>query len=250
MESIGKKRQLTTFRAQEADTKIVDFPDDEPYAVEALLIYLYTLEYPIHAVPETGEFVKRGCKVDKSRISGSDISTITDNEARTEVTPLMLKSELPKEEWQGRLALFRIAHRLGIAYLARASLVFMVPDIVSALESTNVWEFINEVYGLEQEEARSLQEQVVTQIAEQGSDVVSQQQLDSVLLSHPLFGCDLVKALRKKDENRKRKLAEMQRVMDRQEKENADLKRRCKNRARKDWEYELDFEESPVQNRK
>ncbi len=154
----------------------MDFADDEPYAVEALLIYLYTLEYPSS----------------------------------------MLRIERPKEAWQERLALYRIAHRLRLDFFAETSLELMVSGMDSALEGTNAREFIRELYGLDQEEARILQETVVTRIVERGPDVVPQQQLDSVLLSHPLFGCDLVKAFRKKDENWKQKIAQMQRVIDRQ----------------------------------
>ncbi|KAF7505001.1 hypothetical protein GJ744_001522 [Endocarpon pusillum] len=171
---------------KEGEEMSVDFDGDEQYAVEALLIYLYTLEYPnqnlpIFKVPAVQE------KEPKPAVPEA-----------TDTKTFKLKSEAPLDLWKERLALYRITHRLGLDSCARASLGIMATEIKGAVQSSNVSEFIGTVYGLNQEEARALQEKVATEIAEQKLCVVPQPLLDPVLISHPLFGCDLVKALRKK----------------------------------------------------
>lgn len=97
----------------------------------------------------------------------------------------------------------------------------MATEMKGALQSDNVGEFISAVYGLNRERARALQDKVATAIAEQEFFVVPQPLLDPVLILHPLFGCDLVKAMRKKVGDLTEKIAAQPLVVKPQEKKTA-----------------------------
>lgn len=98
----------------------------------------------------------------------------------------------------------------------------MAKEIEISLRSGSVTRFIRNVYDLDQEEAKSLKEEVATKIAEQEPCVVPRSELDLVLLTHPLFGCYLFKATQKKGESQTESIKTLQMVVDRQEKEIAD----------------------------
>jgi chromosome segregation ATPase len=144
-----------------------------------------------------------------------------------------LKSEAPQELWLERLALYRMAHRLGISQLCRTSLRVMAKEIEISLRSGNVTRFIRNVYDLDQEEAQSLKEEVATKIAEQEPCVVPRSELDLVLLTHPLFGCYLFKATQKKGVSQTESIKTLQMVVDRQEKEIADYSQGVKSSEHK-----------------
>jgi hypothetical protein len=106
-----------------------------------------------------------------------------------------LKSPAPEESWQGDVELYCIAHRLGLAILARISILVMTGRIGSTLRSCNVQEFIRRLYGLERPEIQEVKDKVAEKIAEHGPCVILGAELSSVITSHPVFGCDLVKAM-------------------------------------------------------
>jgi chromosome segregation ATPase len=144
-----------------------------------------------------------------------------------------LKSEAPQELWQERLALYRVAHRLGISQLCRTSLRVMAKEVEISLRSGSVTRFIRDVYDIDQEETQSLKEEVATKIAEQEPCVVPRSELDLVLLTHPLFGCYLFKATQKKGESQTESIKTLQMVVDRQEKELADYSQGVKSSEHK-----------------
>jgi hypothetical protein len=165
-----------------------------------------------------------------------------------------LKSEAPQELWQERLALYRMAHRLGISQLCRTSLRVMAKEIETSLRSSNVTRFIRNVYDLDQEEAKSLKEEVATKIAEQEPCVVPRSELDLVLLTHPLFGCFLFKATQKKGESQTESIKTLQMVVDRQEKEIADYSQGVKSSEHKamatQYKAELDKQKAEISKQK
>ena len=67
-----------------------------------------------------------------------------------------------------------------------------------------------------------MKEKVAMKIANQEPDALPQPELDSILLTHPLFGCYLIKAMKKKEGALTETTAALQVVVDRQEKELAD----------------------------
>ncbi len=221
----------------------MDFCDDEPYAVEALLIYLYTLEYPDRkshkfeqpearaeesksAVEKTHHLIcRRGC-VSKALSLHDHVPMIPSrsDEVATDSARFKLKSVAPQQLWQERLALYRMAHRLDLKELCCTTLGIMTREIDKALfRSSNVAHFIRELYDLGHDQARSLKREVAERFTEREPFVITQAQLDLVLLSHPLFGCDLIKAMKKKDKNRIATIAALRMASDRQKDEIAEL---------------------------
>lgn len=109
-----------------------------------------------------------------------------------------LKSEAPQELWQEHLALYRIAHRVRLKQLCWTALEITAKEVENALQSNNAALFIKKVYDLDQDESRYLKEEVAIKAAEHLCNVMSQRAQDLILLSCPLFGLDLVKAVMKK----------------------------------------------------
>ncbi|ERF69245.1 hypothetical protein EPUS_08924 [Endocarpon pusillum Z07020] len=226
----------------EGETKTVDFDDDDAYSVEALLIYLYTLEYPnrkAHKFEEpppkagglsqkrrprrfrlqSGPVIKDPSADPVPMIIVQKVPYIVDNERETKSTRFKLKSEAPKETWQERLGLYRIAHRLNLTNLCKISLGIMRSEIDSALRATNADEFIREVYSLDQDEAQSIKEDIATKIAEAGPQTTCAFVLYSLLRSHPFLGCNLVKAMRANEERRTEMTTKLRVTNDQQAKE-------------------------------
>jgi chromosome segregation ATPase len=139
-----------------------------------------------------------------------------------------LKSQAPEEVWQEQLALYRIAHRLGLEKLWKTSLAILTKEVDSALQSINVTQFIREVYSLGQDEAQSLRGEVATKTVEQDPLYLTKPTLDVITLSLPAFGCDLIEAMKKKDVNRTETIHALQLLNDKREEEIADYKQGIK----------------------
>lgn len=133
-----------------------------------------------------------------------------------------LKSEAPQESWQERLAVYRITHRLGLTSFAKTSLRIMTKGINKALSSSDVDQFIREVYSLDQDEAQSLNEGIATAIVEHGPCGVPQPTFDSVMLSYPIFGCNLIEAMKREEGARRKTIAALQGLADNHQKGIAD----------------------------
>lgn len=132
------------------------FGDDEPCDIEALLIYLHTLEYPNR---KSLKFEEPTPKVSKSTPAPASSDVFTDvftddplvhalfyssgldKERAMNVGRFKLKSEAPQESWQERLAVYRITHRLGLTSFAKTSLRIMTKGINKALSSSDVDQF-------------------------------------------------------------------------------------------------------------
>lgn len=215
----------------------VDFGEDEPYAVEGLLIYLYTLEYPNRwslkfgdpppkAKPTTAKLTKEKSTRPSSaggriRLSTSITTSPSDtfkaqNEIATGSAVFELKTQAPLEFWRERLALYRIARRMDLKQLCRTCLGIMSKEVDGALRSANAAEYIREVYHFEQDEARGLKKEIATKVAQGEPCIVPQPELDALLLSLPMFGCDLIMAMQQKEKKMKERTAALQVVIDRQ----------------------------------
>jgi hypothetical protein len=189
---------------QEGEQKIVDFADDEPHVVEGLLIYLYTLEYPIRKLDKFERSATNGNTpapvLPASRSTNIEVykkpANLLAQEGAVEDARFTRKSVAPEELWQEHMGLYRIADRLGLTSLAATSLGMMTRLISDALCSSNVKEFIKALYDLEQDAVQEVKGDVVEGIAYQEPCVVSQDKLDNAIICYPLFGCDLVKAMR------------------------------------------------------
>jgi chromosome segregation ATPase len=86
----------------------------------------------------------------------------------------------------------------------------------NALKSIDASRFINEVYDLDHEEVQTLKGDIATEIAKQEPCAIPQSSLDSVTLSQPQFGCNLIRAMKRKDEDRKETIAAQRVLIDRQ----------------------------------
>jgi hypothetical protein len=201
---------------QEGEEKVVDFPDDEPYGVEALLIYLYTLKFPYPTLvleePEIEE------PASTSGETGSTTATANTYRWTRDSNCFKIKSRGAEELWQEQLGLYCIAHRLGLTFLATLSMVIMTNNIDESLRSSTVKMFIRRLYCLEHPEIQQLKDRVAEKVADQGSCDFFGNELSAIITSHPDFGYDLVKAMAEKDKRQMEMIAELTRPSDKQKK--------------------------------
>lgn len=144
----------------------------------------------------------------------SKTSIVANDEATNGRTWFKLKSEAPTELWQERLALYRTAHRLDLKPLCHATLGIVTREIDKTFRSSDVRRFITEVYNLGHDETRNLEKVIASRIVEQEPCVLLQPQLDFVVVCHPRFGCDMIKAMKTKETNQADAITGLQVLID------------------------------------
>ena len=110
-----------------------------------------------------------------------------------------LKIRAPRSSWQGHLALYRLAHRFDLKHLCQTTLAIQRKETDQALRGSDATQFVKAVLKLSQDETRSLKEEMAREIAAQRHGALPRHSLDSLVLAHPQFGCDLMKAMRSKE---------------------------------------------------
>lgn len=193
---------------QEGETKTVDFKDDEPYVIEALLIYLYTFEYPNR---KSYKFKEPGRRAAQKMKSKEGVSTRPPSKQETlNSTGFKLKSFAPKETWQEHLAIYHIAHRMNLQSLCKTSLAVLTAHVESALGSASVAHFLKEIYSLPSDKTEGIRKAVANKIANEVPRPIPPTTFDRAMLDHHLFKYDLIKALRQKDLQQRDKIAEQE----------------------------------------
>jgi hypothetical protein len=211
---------------QKGEEKIVDFADDKPYAVEALLIYLYTLEYPIRKPHKFREPWTNGCA--PAPVLPASSSTAIEvykkpaglcaKMGATDYARSKLKSLAPEESWQEHAGIYCIAKRLDLASLAATSLKLIIRHLDTALRTGNVKEFIRGLYNIYNDKIQGVRDEVAKNMADQEFCVISEFELYDAIICCPVFGCHLANAMRKRDKRQTEMIAELRRPSDKQKK--------------------------------
>jgi hypothetical protein len=165
-------------------------------------------------VVERGKTVVSEQVIPRPKTIVSKTFIVANDEATNGRTWFKLKSEAPTELWQEHLALYRTAHRLDLKPLCHATLGIMTREIDKAFRSSDVLHFIMEVYNLGHDETRNLEKVIASKIVEQEPCVLLQSDLDFVVVCHPRFGCDMIKAMKTKETNQADAMTGLQVLID------------------------------------
>jgi uncharacterized protein YqeY len=195
-------------------------------AVEALLIYLYTLEYPIRKPHKFREPWTNGCA--PAPVLPASSSTAIEvykkpaglcaKMGATDYARSKLKSVAPEESWQEHAGIYCIAKRLDLASLAATSLKLIIRHLDTALRTGNVKEFIRGLYNIYNNKIQGVKDEVAKNMADQEFCVISEFELNDAIICCPVFGCDLANAMRKRDKRQTEMIAELRRPSDKQKK--------------------------------
>ena len=180
-------------RFSEGQNRIIAMEDDDPVAVEAMLYYLYTLEYP-------REIYQRLLGVESG--SGSD-SGIEDDESTSQDAQVY---------WGFDVLMFTIADKYGLAelrelagrsLLAKADLAGQEQPLVKTLDGFVA--LVEDLYAMEgmSDQLRHIRTQLVSATCGAVTHHVRDQRISALMADVPEFAVELVEVLgRKRDERR------------------------------------------------
>ena len=179
--------------------------DDPPYAVEGLLTFLYTLDYPLGTLrtPSTTFNVTSETTESNSKTSMPQIFQPSEGhqskQARQKRAEAGCKSVTPEHAWQFHLALFKLADKVLLGSLAKLAGKKLArsceessrdPEIFIAI-LTELWS--TDQHGLEK--VRSLALRNAVRIADTLSQASS---FDALIQTCPDFGVQLIRKLANK----------------------------------------------------
>ena len=189
-------------RFEEAGTRSIGMEDDDATAVEGLLYYLYTLDYPVEV------FEKRlGC----DQGSGSD-SGIEDEDHPIQDAEVY---------WCFDLLMYKVADKYGLtelrvlaaqSLLDKAELAAKEPgQLMRNLDG--FVSLIDDLYAAEDipEHLSQLRTQIVTSMCEPVTANIRDQRMSTLVADVPHFAVELVEVLGKKQEDREIKQQEEKR---------------------------------------
>ncbi len=181
-------------RFTEGQTRVIAMEDDNPIAVDGMLYYLYTLDYPV-------EIYQRLLGTETS--SGSD-SGIEDEESTSQ--------EDAKVYWSFDLSMYAIADKYGLTelrdmaentLLRKADLAGKEQQLVKNLDGFVA--LVEDLYALEDtsEQTSQLRTQIITSTCEAMSHHVRDPRISALVSDVPEFAVELVEALGKKRDERR-----------------------------------------------
>ncbi|KAF7502561.1 hypothetical protein GJ744_005500 [Endocarpon pusillum] len=180
-------------RFTEGQTRVIVMEDDDPVAVDGMLFYLYTLDYPVE-LDQT--------LLGTETSSGSD-SGIEDEEPT---------SQDAKVYWGFDLSMYTIADKYGLtelrdmaeqALLGKADLAGKEQELVTNMDGFVA--LLEDLYGLGEtsDQMSQLRTQIVSSTCEAITHHVRNQRILALISDVPEFAVELVEAIGKKREERR-----------------------------------------------
>ena len=180
-------------RFTEGQTRVIVMEDDDPVAVDGMLYYLYTLDYPV-------ELYQRLLGTETS--SGSD-SGIEDDEST---------SQDAKVYWSFDLSMYTIADKYGLtelremgknALLEKADLAGKEQQLVKNMDGFVA--LVEDLYALEEtsDQMSQLRTQIISSTCEAITHHVRDQRISALISDLPEFAVELVEAIGKKRDERR-----------------------------------------------
>ena len=175
---------------QDADRKLVKVSRfdllgaAEPHAVEALLIYLYTLEYPDRRLT---------CFRDIT-----DVKPETSNFHPEKEVVVRLKSTAPQYRWQEHLSLAELAQKMEIEKLRDQAIGRLYKDLRHALVGEGCLAFIDQLWCTNIVGIEELRRQAISIIARENVlSNISMEALEAQSVKHPKFMSSLAREQQK-----------------------------------------------------
>ena len=184
---------------QEGFSGVVEFKDEEPYAVEGLLIYLYTLELPKHSSSffrqpsrqqELWPGVQTASMLNKTKATkGLEAWTAESyGKARRRTEPAM-------HLWQESMALCELGDKIGFDRLRDEALVEVQAEAGAALKSSSAMQFFWEFFRLPQEWAQQMRPHIMALATKDVHKLTKSPLFQQFVTAYPVIACDLVKQL-------------------------------------------------------
>jgi hypothetical protein len=186
---------------------VVEFKEEEPYAVEGLLIYLYTLELPKHS----SSFFRQPRPQQELWPGVQGVTMLNMSQATTRLEPWTAekcgkprrRSEPAMHLWQESMALCELSDKLGFAMLRDEALAEMRAEAGTAMESSSAMQFFWEFFRLPQEWAQHMRPQIMALATKDVHKLTRSPLFQPFVTAYPLIACDLVKQLGNKISNTK-----------------------------------------------
>lgn len=182
-------------RFSEGQTRVIAMEDDDPVAVEGMLYYLYTLDYP------TEIYHKLLCGTESG--SGSD-SGIEDEDPTTQDAQVY---------WGFDLWMYMIGDKYGLTELRQLAQQLLLQKAALAGKGWELWKnmdgfvlLVEDLFTTEQisDQLREVRTQFLGLTCEFITLYVRDQRISALLADVPHFAVELVEALgKKRDERRK-----------------------------------------------
>ena len=191
----------TLTRVQEAKQGVVSLPDDDSHAVEGVLAFTYTLEYPdwVH-----NELPNPGCR--------NELSTGH-------------KSKIPATQWETHLGLFVVADKYQIKVLKKMAKIKLQTAMMDEWMVGNFSELLGELWQMQQSGVEDLKEQALSIVCANSEQLEQKPGFQELIETNSAFSKDFVhrmivarkllqEELKTVAENNKKVLAKLQAKMD------------------------------------
>ncbi|ERF69232.1 hypothetical protein EPUS_01189 [Endocarpon pusillum Z07020] len=180
-------------RFTEGQTRVIVMEDDDPVAVDGMLFYLYTLDYPVELY---------------QRLLGTETSSGSDSGIEDEETT----GQDAKVYWSFDLSMYTIADKYGLtelremaenALLGKADLAGKEQQLLTNMDGFVA--LLEDLYGLGEtsDQMSQLRTQIVSSTCEAITHHVRDQRISTLISDVPEFAVDLVEAIGKKRDERR-----------------------------------------------
>lgn len=147
--------------------------DDEPYAIEGVLLYLYTFIYPEWPTWTTRPHTSQG------------VSQQT-NES---------KRQLPEAEWQTHLGMFKLADKLGLDGLKTEAQIRLRSAMDREWDASSFHELLGQLWEMEQLGVEALQDAALGTISANATQLMAAEEFRDELIRIPSFTARLAQEL-------------------------------------------------------
>ena len=178
---------------------VIEFKDQKPYAVEGLLIYLYTVDYPKNSSseyflqPQTGMTFRS--EVNATTTGDNQVTKKTEAMSRETRLKIRRKSQRPEYPWQECIALCRIGEYCGARRLRDMAAVKITWVAATVLKSSDAMQFFADLWKLPHPQCQEMVSDVIRTAAQNVKKLTESPLFEDSIATHPSVACDLIKVL-------------------------------------------------------
>lgn len=189
----------------------VEFKEEEPYAVEGLLIFLYTMEYPKRSSSfflQPRPLQQPASGVQATAEQNNQATTTTEAKAVESYSKIQPRSQAATYPWQESMALCRIGDKFGVKRLGDEAIAEIRAAASMALKSSSAMQFFWDFFRLPQDGAHRLRPYMMALAADDVHKLTVSPLFQDFVAANTVFACALVKELGKKVGNAREKIGD------------------------------------------
>jgi uncharacterized protein YneF (UPF0154 family) len=153
---------------------VVYFTEEDPHAVEGLLMYLYTMDYPDWA---TG--------INESRASASNNKSLTAPN----------KSTVPDAAWETHLAIFKLTDKVFLRALKVMAKKRLQSTMQEEWSLANFPRLLQQLWSMEQEGVQELKATVLFVVSANAGVLAQRVAFQDIVTEEPRFAIDLIQRM-------------------------------------------------------